>query len=393
MSLEPLAACITGLLLLPSAVLFAEVVSALVGRWRAAAGCERRPSVAVLIPAHNESSVIIGSIRSIKPQIRAADRLIVVADNCTDDTASIARSEGADVIERFDDARRGKGFALDYGVHYLRSDPREVVIIVDADCVVDSGAVDRLANDCAVTGRPVQALYLMRALSGASLGSRIAEFAFIMKNRIRPIGLQNMGLPCQLMGTGMAFGWGIIRDAPLATAHITEDLALGIAMARVGAAPVFCQDARVTSTFARDSVSSSSQRMRWEHGHLHLMLKEGPRLLGQGFLHRDKDMIGMAADLCVPPLALLGMAVSLGCVAALVSFIEFGWALPGVVAGSSLVCLLGAVGLAWLGFGRELLSPANLAFAGIYAILKIPVYAKFIVKRQTEWIRSARDGK
>src|ERR1700722_4751052 len=100
-------------ILLCVGVLFVEVTAAVTRRDipRPPEG-ERRP-IAVLMPAHNESSVIASAIRSVLPQLVAQDRLVVVADNCSDDTAAIAATEGAEVVVRTDFARRGKGYALD----------------------------------------------------------------------------------------------------------------------------------------------------------------------------------------------------------------------------------------------------------------------------------------
>ena len=87
------------------------------------------------------------------------DRLLVVADNCSDDTAALARTAGAEVVERSNAQQRGKGYALDFGVRHLASAAPDVMIIVDADCQVGEGSIERLANCCIDSGRPTQALY------------------------------------------------------------------------------------------------------------------------------------------------------------------------------------------------------------------------------------------
>jgi hypothetical protein len=77
---------------------------------------------------------------------------------------------------------------------------------VDADCV--AGAIEALARSSAASGRPAQARYLMRTGSG---GASLSAFAFLVKNGVRPTGLHRLGLPCQLMGTGMAFPWSLLE--------------------------------------------------------------------------------------------------------------------------------------------------------------------------------------
>src|SRR5580698_3636168 len=106
----------TLLLLLPVVVLFVEVLLATATREGNATPIDRRSRLAVVMPAHDEESIIAAALRAVMPQLSSTDRVIVVADNCSDQTASIAAAEGAEVIVRSDSIRRGKGYALDFGV-------------------------------------------------------------------------------------------------------------------------------------------------------------------------------------------------------------------------------------------------------------------------------------
>src|SRR5260221_8023076 len=118
-----------------------------------------RPSLAVLVPAHDEGASILPTLTDILAQIGPRDRLLVVADNCSDDTANVTRLGGSEVIERRDEINRGKGHALDYGLRHLSATPPELVIMVDADCRLESGAIDLLAERAFWTKRPIKALY------------------------------------------------------------------------------------------------------------------------------------------------------------------------------------------------------------------------------------------
>src|SRR4051812_41266503 len=80
---------------------------------------DERPACAILVPAHNEEAGIAATIRNLLPQLAPGDRIVVVADNCTDATEAVARTAGADVVNRSDPVRRGKGFALDFGLGHL----------------------------------------------------------------------------------------------------------------------------------------------------------------------------------------------------------------------------------------------------------------------------------
>src|ERR1700730_19175391 len=110
--LNAILSVVAALFLVPIAVLTIEVVAAVCGRRIVFATSGTRTPVAILIPAHNEEGGISATLRSIAPQLREHDRLIVVADNCTDGTRNIAEEEGAEVVSRTNLEKRGKGFAL-----------------------------------------------------------------------------------------------------------------------------------------------------------------------------------------------------------------------------------------------------------------------------------------
>src|SRR5262245_15751555 len=269
-----------------------------------------RPRVAVLVPAHNERAGIDATIHDVTAQLRPGDRILVVADNCTDDTAAVAASAGAEVVERRDLARIGKGFALDYGLQHLRAEPPEIVIFIDADCRLRPGAIEQLAVVCGETGRPVQSLYLMTSPAEGKINHRVAEFAWRVRNWVRPLGLSALGLPCRLTGAGMAFPWDAICTIELASPEIAEDQKLGPDLTVAGHAPLFCQDAIVTSQFQTSVEGARTQRLRWEHGHLGLILTLVPRLIGQAIMRRHAGLFGLALDLAIPPLALLGLLLA-----------------------------------------------------------------------------------
>jgi len=351
-----------------------------------------RPSVAILMPAHNEAAGITTAIASVLPQLRPGDRLLVVADNCSDDTAGVARAAGAEVAERHDPLRRGKGYALDFGVRALESRPPAIVVVMDADCIIEEGSLERLVRRCGSSGRPVQALYLMRSPAEAGLKSRISEFAWVVKNHVRPTAFLRLGLPCQLMGTGMAFPWSIIGKAPLASGHLVEDMQLGIDLAVAGVPPLFCADACVTSVFPSSDVGAVAQRTRWEHGHLSVIASGAPRLLAGAVTRRRLDLAAMALDLCVPPLASLALSTSAICALAALLYLLTGKIAPLLVALAAAVAMGLAIGLAWRSFGRGILSLADLLAAPGYALAKLPIYARVLTRRQQEWIRARRDG-
>lgn len=389
-----------GIVLIPVLVLLAQVLLAALPVRAAAPLPGRRPRIAILIPAHNEEAGLMATLASVLPQLTTADRVLVVADNCSDHTADVARRAGADVTERTNTELRGKGYALDHGVATLAamatapaSAPApDVVIIVDADCIVADGAIARLAGLAAEHQRPVQALYLMHTPAGAGPLKKIAEFAWVVKNKVRPLGWFRRGWPCQLMGTGMAFPWETIRAARLATGHIVEDMKLGMDLALAGTPPMFCPHALVYSYFPASAEGTQSQRTRWEHGHLSMVLGTAPATLMAGLKRANAGLFAFGLDLCVPPLALLVLLVGALGVLSLALAVFAGAVAPLVVAIVAALALGTAILLAWWRHGRALLSAGGLAMAVVYVLAKIPLYFRFLLKRQVSWVRSKRDS-
>jgi cellulose synthase/poly-beta-1,6-N-acetylglucosamine synthase-like glycosyltransferase len=382
-----------GIALVPVCVLLAQAIGAALPRESLPMPDTPRPRLAVLIPAHNESVGILATLASVMPQLLSDDRVLVVADNCSDDTAQVSAGAGAEVTERHDSSRRGKGYALDFGVRHLESDPPDLVVIVDADCVVTPGAIDRIARTSASSGRPVQALYLMKSPKSASKMAPLAEFACIVKNRVRPLGFLRFGLPCQLMGTGMALPWTAIRSLDLASGNIVEDMKMGIDLARAGVPPLFCPEALVLSSFPGSEEGVQSQRTRWEHGHLAMILGEAPRLIRDGMAGVGSGLIAIAIDMCVPPLALLTLIVVLLLGLCAGFALATSLIVPVLIAGVALLSLGAAVVLSWLRFGSEVVPFRLLLLAFVYAFRKLPLYFRFAVGRQVEWVRSKRDGR
>lgn len=351
---------------------------------------ETRPRIAILIPAHDEALGIAATLDTLLPQVTTHDRLVVVADNCSDNTADIARDRGAIVLERTDLERRGKGYALDYGIQQLAADPPDVLILVDADCDMPSPAIAQLAHQAYVTQRPVQAIYLMEKPAHPTAKDAVSSLAFLVKNLVRPWGLSQLGMPCLLTGTGMAFPWGIVSTISLASGNIVEDMQLGVDLAIAGYPPRLCRSVTVFGRLPQQEQAAKSQRTRWEHGHLQTQLTQVPRLFTAALRQKRLALLAMALDLAVPPLSLL-VILWLGLTLLTALVIPLGIWLPFVIMIIQGLCLSLAILAAWATFGRSLLPPHLLLSIPGYILWKIPLYAKFLVRRQTKWVRTARD--
>ena len=399
---EPMAAIVNvaeivlaTLLVLPCAVLFIEVLVAFLGR----GGAKRPPFSlpekrrAILMPAHNEEAVIQATLSTLTPQLKSTDRLLVVADNCTDTTADIARQAGATVLERFNDELRGKGYALDFGLRHLADDPPEVLIMVDADCQVQPGAIDAIADLALLVNRPVQATYLLEQSANPSPKEMVSTFAFKVKNLVRPLGLRILGQPCLLTGTGMAFPWDALKDVNLASGNIVEDMKLGLDLAVAGYEPILCPHALVTGDQPQQDSTAMTQRTRWEHGHLQTLLTCVPPLLSQGLKQRRLGLISLGLDLCIPPLSLLVMLWVAGAalITAVTLLLSTSW-LPAMAVYAAGVALLLAIVLAWAGFARQDIPGSKLLSIPLYILWKIPLYFKFLSGPESKWIRTERDN-
>ena len=379
-------------LIIPCFIFFIECFAALISRpSNLDLSAIERPRTTVLIPAHNEAEQIEEVLEVLLKQITKQDQVIVIADNCHDNTAELARYMGASVIEREHLTNRGKGYALDYALKQIQANPPEVLVILDGDCIIQPHTINRITCKAIATGKPVQAAYLMEQPDKTSFKDSISMFSIKVKNLVRLLGLNRLGWHCLLTGSGMAFPWSIINRVSLAGSKTTDDTQLTVDLTLAGSPPVFCENTLVIGRLMKDK-DAQSQRSRWEHGHLEMILVEVPRLL-KVFLKTGRfSHLGLALDIFIPPLSLLVMiwlismlitwlAVLLGSVSttpAILVSIAGGFLISGVI-------------IAWARFGRTDLPLKNLIALPFYILSKIPIYLKFLIKPQSRWLKTERD--
>lgn len=346
----------------------------------------------VVVPAHDEAEGLAATLEGLTSAAASAAALVLlVADNCTDLTAEIARKAGAQVIERHDLARRGKGFALDFALKHLESNPPEIVLIIDADCSVDAASLAALIAACATTGRPCQATNLQRPALDASPAVQLSTFAFFIKNVIRQRALQRLAGRAHLLGTGMALPWSIFSHAKLATSNIVEDLALGQELASAGYAPLFVEEATVWSNAETES-NTLSQRRRWEGGFLLNATRVGPVMFGRSLAEADVRGLWAAINTMIPPVALLMLLDLVALVVAVGLNAASGsspW--PQLLLSAALIFALAALALAWRAGGSRFVSLSGLARMPFYLLWKLPMYLGFARHgAPKEWQRTSR---
>jgi cellulose synthase/poly-beta-1,6-N-acetylglucosamine synthase-like glycosyltransferase len=380
------------LILIPVVVLFVECIAALLPNKSSNNYDEiSQPQTCILIPAHNEASSIGMTLSSLNSQLTSQDRVIVVADNCTDETTKIAHEYGVTVIERNDTLRKGKGYALDFGLQYMRTNPPEVVIFIDADCIVHPGTVEKLAKTAIFNNQPVQSSNLLKPAQPITPRHAVSTLAFLVKNLVRQRGMQRLKLPASLTGTGMAVPWFLVNTVSFASSSIVEDKQLGLDFALAGYKPIFCEEALVTGYFPQQQTAGDSQKTRWVHGHLEILRSQLPKLIKAGFLQRRIDLIAIALDLTVLPISLLMMLWFVGAIFSHVVSVILGisW-LPAITIIEGVLLLI-AIFSAWMKFGRADLSVQMLLSIPFYMFWNMGIYWSFLVKPQKVWVRTGRD--
>ncbi len=393
----------TGSLFIVSMLLLGECLAAwLPNQHLIAAASASPPRAVVLIPAHNEEAVITETLMGVQHQLRqdaylSQTELWVIADNCDDATAELARQAGAKVLERHHAVDRGKGYALDFGLQKIAAvgEQPEAVVVIDADCQVHPGAIATLIKAAILHQRPIQGNYYMtlpdKSPMGSELTDRITAFAARVKNEVRSAGLSQLGLPCLLVGSGMAFPWACLESVHLASGELVEDMKLGFDLAIAQQSPMFCREAVVTASLPQNESAARSQRTRWEHGRMDLTRRYWPKLIASGLRQGRFGLIALALDMAILPLSLLAiMWLMLTFITA--AFASLGSIAPLLVCMASGACIALAILLAWLQVGRDTLPLRQLLLVPVFIFWKLPIFVRFVFSPQNSWIRTERDA-
>jgi cellulose synthase/poly-beta-1,6-N-acetylglucosamine synthase-like glycosyltransferase len=385
---------LVAILLAPFAILTAFfLIEVLVGLPKGVrAGGQSQPaSTIIVVPAHDEAAVIGETLRSLTEALGSDMRVLVVADNCTDSTAALARSAGVEVVERHDLERRGKGFALAFAADHLRPNRPEIFVVMDADCSTDRSSLQALIDAARASAGPVQSVNLLRPDRSAPPLVQLSNFAFVLKNLVRQRGLQKLAGRVHLTGTGMAMPFELFHVSGDTRSSIVEDLALGLDLADAGHPPMLVGDAFVWSGSASEQ-GTLVQRRRWEGGFLSTALRQGLKEAWHGLrLGKPRSLIA-GLDLMVPPLALFAVLNLAALFVATALVLVLGGAWWPIVAQLVLLTLaMIAVFVAWVREGREFISLGVLARLPLYVIWKLPMYLGLARRGSPkEWLRTGR---
>ena len=352
---------------------------------------DKLPRLAILIPSHNEEAIVSGILQDVKSQMQENDRAIVIADNCEDNTAAVAKSHGAEVFERFDQTDRGKAYALKFALEKLEADPPEVVIVVDADCRISPDALAHLSSKAARLDRPVQGSYIFGEQTEGVASNNASSFTLWFKNHIRPLGSLRAGMPCQLTGSGMAFPWHVIRKVNVANKSLAEDTTLGLELAYAGHPPTFCPEARIDGHVPKEWGTLVQQRRRWEQGYLESILSNAPKMALRSITSFRPGLLWAAFDLCIAPVALLGIAWGILAVCAVLMACLGGSFLPAILLGIGAALMGSSLVLGWLVHCRDKVPAKAILAMPWFLVRKVAIYASLLFKREKVWLRTERD--
>ena len=299
---------------------------------------------AVLIAARNEEAVIGKLIDSIKAQ-SYPDRLVkifVAADNCTDATAEAARSHGAEVYERYDMTRRGKGYALDFLLREikLRGHGRfDGYIVLDADNVLDRDFILHM-NETFSAGHDIVTCYRSSKNYGDNWISAGYALWFLRESRYLNSARARLGSSCGVSGTGFLFSQAVLdaQGGGWPFHLLTEDIEFTIDNVTRGMKVGYCPDAIAYDEQPISFRQSWAQRLRWSRGYLQVFKKYG-RALISGTFSGSFSCYDMAMSI-MPAAVLTGLSIVVNLGAALVNVLYYHeWGVLGVSALQTLVNL------------------------------------------------------
>ena len=341
--------------------------------------------VAVIIPAHNEQLTIARCVESIAASRQGLDaEIVVIADNCDDETARLASKAGARVLERQHEEQRGKGYALDFAFHTLLPEGFDAFLIVDADTVVQEDFLPVMASLFAQGADAVQCRYTPLNVE-ASLRTRLMNLSLMAFNALRPRGRSALGLSAGILGNGFGLSAETLRAVPYTAASVVEDLEYHILLTRAGRRVHFTDRTWVKADMPTGGQGTQTQRARWEGGRFRMIGTHVPLLLKR-VLSGERLLVEPMLDLLLLPLS-YHVLLLLFTIAIPVGFAR----VYGLIA-LALVLLHTLIAI-WVG-GGNLRDLRTLAIAPFYILWKLTLLRLIgrTARQNASWIRTDRES-
>jgi cellulose synthase/poly-beta-1,6-N-acetylglucosamine synthase-like glycosyltransferase len=348
----------------------------------------------IVVPAHDEASGISRTVASLLDVDYPRDlfEVVVVADNCSDETASRARAAGARVLERRDERLRGKGYALAHAFEAsLAGGKTDAVVVVDADTVVSANLLRGLDARLQAGAKAVQADYAVLNPDEA-WRTRLMAIAFGMFHVVRSAARESLGVSCGLRGNGMCFTMELLREVPHDAFSVVEDLEYGIRLGEHGHRVHYAGEAHVYGEMVSSENASRTQRARWEGGRWQMAKRHAIPLLARAVQQRNPVLADLAMDVLVPPLSVLVGATVLGVGAsAALAVVTRRPNAALLLFGSSAISLVAYAARGWQVSGTGVRGLATLGYAPVYMAWKATLRLRR-TRRAGEWVRTARQG-
>ncbi len=235
---------------------------------------EKEHRFMTIIPAHNEATVVGNLVESLKNQNYPKELydIYVIADNCTDNTAEVARKAGAIVYERFDEEKKTKGFALQWFLDQkIKEDaPYDAFCIFDADNIADVNFLKAMNKKLCQGENVVQGYRDIKNPTDNWITAGYAIFYWTM-NRFYHLARYNLGLSPLLNGTGFMVRFDIVKPTGWDTKTLTEDIEFSLKNIIEGRKLGWATDAICYDEQPTGFKQSWSQRTRWTVGHIQCM--------------------------------------------------------------------------------------------------------------------------
>ena len=349
-----------------------------------------RVRFAIVVPAHNEQEGIASTVENLLgvEYPKELFSVVVVADNCSDETAARAERSGARVFVRHDEKLRGKGYALAHAFEKL-ADEVDAIVVVDADTVVSPNLLSAFAARIESGAVAVQADYAVRN-PNAAWRTRLMAVAFGAFHVLRSLARERLELSAGLRGNGMCFATRLLEEVPHDAYSIVEDVEYGIKVGEAGHRVHYAAEAHVYGEMVSSATASSSQRRRWEGGRSALAGSRGLPLIGEAIARRSLVLLDLAFDILVPPLSTLVIWNVAGLTYAVVVRYVFGQPVSSAI----WIANLGAIGVyvlrGWSLSGTGVRGLVDLGAAPFYVVWKMWLRVREADKPST-WVRTARE--
>lgn len=342
------------------------------------------PFFSIIVPAHDEQETIAETVKQILAFDYPRDRfaLYVVADNCGDDTAAVARAGGATVLERNDPANRGKGHALAYALERIRADSGDAVLFLDADSSPEPDYLRVMARYLARGDRMIQGRYEVDR-PNRNWFTRLTSVSFVFRNRWQFPAYDALGLTLPLRGSGMCFARPVIHELGWTSHGLTEDMEMTLRLIRAKIRVSFAPDAVSRQFMPATPAEAVTQRLRWSAGERGvravLLRKNIPEAVRAGRWREAASLVLMAA----PPFSVqLCGALALALAA---------WFAGPVLRWLSVAILLGYGGYFLLGVERlDRRGVEAIVMLPVFVAWRVGVYAVACFRKPMAWIRTPR---